>query len=78
MEASHRKLSAAVLLLISMAAEMGLTQAKECLFQSAKFRGPCYAWSVGICNDKCLDEDKANTGGKCHGWELKCMCIKPC
>ncbi|PUZ40338.1 hypothetical protein GQ55_9G415200 [Panicum hallii var. hallii] len=58
MEASQRKFSAAVVvLLLVMAAEMGPVQAGECLSQSMTFKGPCF--NSNRCNDKCLKESSA-------------------
>ncbi|OEL23122.1 hypothetical protein BAE44_0015860 [Dichanthelium oligosanthes] len=77
MEASQTKLSAAVVvLLLVMAAETGPVQARECLSQSTTFNGLCL--SSDSCNDKCLQESSAYSGGKCGGLFLRCFCITPC
>ncbi|KAG0550400.1 hypothetical protein BDA96_01G334800 [Sorghum bicolor] len=77
MEDSHRKLSAAVvLLLLTMAGEMGPAEAKECFSESTTFKGVCFVSKK--CNDKCLQESKSYSGGKCATMFLTCMCITPC
>ncbi|CAD6211840.1 unnamed protein product [Miscanthus lutarioriparius] len=77
MEASHRKLSAAVvLLLLTMAGELGPAQAKECLSESTTFKGLCF--SSKKCNNECLQESGAYSGGKCRGILFTCWCITPC
>ncbi|KAF8727972.1 hypothetical protein HU200_018544 [Digitaria exilis] len=77
MEASHTKLSAAVFLLLPvLAVETGPVQAGECLSKSTTFKGLCFKSSS--CNDKCLKESSAYSGGKCRGIYFTCWCITPC
>ncbi|CAL4940385.1 unnamed protein product [Urochloa decumbens] len=77
MESSQQKLSAAVvLLLLVMAAEMGPVQVGECLSESTTFKGWCL--DSGSCNDTCLQESTAYSGGKCRGIRFQCWCITPC
>ncbi|CAN6294445.1 unnamed protein product [Urochloa humidicola] len=78
MEASQRNLSAAVVVvvLLVMAAEMALVQAGECLSKSTTFEGWCL--DSDLCNDKCLEESNAYSGGKCRGIRFTCWCITPC
>jgi len=57
-------------------AEMGPVEAGECLSQSKTFKGWCF--NSDRCNDKCLKESSAYSGGKCRGLYLLCFCITPC
>lgn len=51
-------------------------EAGECLSQSTTFKGLCL--DSDSCNDKCLQESNAYSGGKCRGIHFTCWCITPC
>ncbi|KAM0877159.1 hypothetical protein ACQ4PT_035665 [Festuca glaucescens] len=76
MESSHKFLpSVVILLLLVVATEVAPTNAEsECEVQSGEFKGLCLIH--GNCAAVCVTE--GFTGGRCSGWNRKCMCTKPC
>ncbi|OQU92219.1 hypothetical protein SORBI_3001G312000 [Sorghum bicolor] len=85
MEPSREKLSAAVVLLLTllvMVAEMRPVQARDCLTRSTRLPGALCVRS-DYCAIGCREEGKGYTGGKClisptplDG--IRCYCVKPC
>ncbi|RCV44020.1 hypothetical protein SETIT_9G340700v2 [Setaria italica] len=80
MKPSQRDLSsAAVLLLVVMAAEMASVEAKSdgyCYYPSGKFKGWCLY--TDHCADVCEDESNKYVDGKCRGFPSRCYCMTMC
>ncbi|KAL7097077.1 hypothetical protein ACP275_10G120200 [Erythranthe tilingii] len=65
-----------LVLVLVMVTEIGpmVGEARTCLSQSQRFRGPC----VSDTNCRLVCHNEGFSGGDCQGFRRRCFCAKPC
>ncbi|CAL4987384.1 unnamed protein product [Urochloa decumbens] len=79
MAASRKSLSlatAALLLLVIMAAEMSVVTAGRCSHLSRNYHGFCL--DHPSCVKTCKEESSENFGGYCADFPARCYCVSNC